>query len=124
LQRVGDTPASIPYLERVTAIKPDYRDTLFLLAVAHEASARGDLAIEAYRGFLSGHPDHVEALLGLGSALENAGDCGAAAAHFERVLALQPRMAAAHRHLAACYRTLGEDLKAAEHATMYERLTP
>jgi tetratricopeptide (TPR) repeat protein len=124
LQRAGDVPASIPYLERVTAINPNYLDTLFLLAVAHEKSARGDFAIAAYRGFLSNHPDHVEARFGLGSALANAGDCGEAVAHFERVLALQPGLAAAHRHLAACYRTLGEDVKAAEHATMYERLTP
>lgn len=91
LQIAGDAGASLVYIERLTGIDPDYRDTQFLLGWALQSAGRAKPAIAAYRRFLGANPDHAQARFNLGFALKETGDCRAAVAQFVRVAGARRR---------------------------------
>ncbi|MEM7311073.1 MAG: tetratricopeptide repeat protein [Planctomycetota bacterium] len=118
-QVAGDAAGSLPFLERLAQLAPDYKDALFLEGFARQTS-RPDLAIDLYRRFLETSPDHVQARFNLAHALKVRGDFRRAADGFERCLELRPSYAECHYHLADCYDRLGDPEKVTFHRGEYQ----
>jgi tetratricopeptide (TPR) repeat protein len=92
----------------------------FAVAFSHQKAGRLNQAIAGYEQLLKDQPDHIQGRFNLAVALHHQGKCAGAIRHFERVLTLQPSYSGAHWHLAECYRTLGDEDKAASHAKSYQ----
>jgi len=63
--------------------------------------------IEEYRGVLSGDPDNLPAIVGLGNAYADSGAWQEAIGQYEHALKLDPRNADVHTDLGVAYRSLG-----------------
>lgn len=111
--------------DRVRVMPERNADGWFALALEHEANpeTRGQ-AVEAYERVLRINPDHVQALLNLGTlhyesaALEKAREC------FERAARLAPENDAAHFNLGSLLDETGELERARVHLRLAVRLNP
>jgi tetratricopeptide (TPR) repeat protein len=111
--------------DRVRVMPERNAEGWFALALEHEANpeTRG-LALEAYERVLRIEPEHVQALLNLGTLhyegalLERARDC------FEKAARLAPDNDAAHFNLGSLLDEIGELERARVHLRLAVRLNP
>lgn len=111
--------------DRVRVMPERNADGWFALALEHEANPETRMqALEAYERVLRINPDHVQALLNLGTlhyesaTLERAREC------FERAARLAPENDAAHFNLGSLLDEIGELERARVHLRLAVRLNP
>jgi tetratricopeptide (TPR) repeat protein len=111
--------------DRVRVMPERNAEAWFALALEHEANPETrPQAVEAYERVLRINPDHVQALLNLGTlhyesaALEQARDC------FERAARLAPENDAGHFNLGSLLDEIGELERARVHLRLAVRLNP
>ncbi|MCW5963323.1 MAG: tetratricopeptide repeat protein [Bryobacterales bacterium] len=90
------TANRLEIIQQMLAQKPN--DTFLLYGLANEYKNTGDLprAIEIYNQLLEGNPDYVAAYYHCGQAQEKAGNEEAAAAVYDKGIAVARRLGDAH----------------------------
>jgi tetratricopeptide (TPR) repeat protein len=102
----------------------DSIDTLWNQALAAYRDGKAQEAADACSRLLAARPDHVDALLMLGSILMASGDAAAARARLESAAAVNPESPAVHNALGAAYYALGDLQLAAEEFGTAVRIRP
>ena len=95
LYSIGELADSLSYLERIHAVIPSYKESLFLEGFALQQLGRWAEGEPLYRRYLEQNPGNAQVWFNLGYGLANAGDCGAALPNFEKCLELEPTHQAA-----------------------------
>ena len=111
---------SIPYLDRLIKVNPNYKQAGFMLGFAYQKMGNDPRAISEYQRFLVGRPENVQTRFNLAYALMTEGDCEAAIEHFKTVLTLKPDYKEVHLHLSTCYRELGAEASTVTHETSFK----
>jgi len=119
LQKAGKPAESIPYLERIIGLNPDFWETGFRLGFAYQKTGQSQKAIDTYNRFLQRNPEHVQGHFNLADTLMADNDCKTAVMHFKKTLELKPSYREAHLHLSSCYKVLGDEQQAAHHWSIY-----
>ncbi len=120
LQNDGQYAEAVPYLERIIDLNPEYKLAEFMLGFIRQKSGQSQQAIELYNRFLQRNPRHIQGHFNLAYELMEQGDCRAAVDHFKTVLELKPEYREVHSYLSRCYRSLGKNDLAMEHASLYQ----
>ncbi|SVE18205.1 uncharacterized protein METZ01_LOCUS471059, partial [marine metagenome] len=96
---LGQLEASIKMFERAVAIKPDYAEAHFNLAVILRELGQLDAAVKSYEKAIAIKPDYAEAHNNFGILLNMLGQLVAAMRCYEKALAIKPDYAEAHNNL-------------------------
>lgn len=102
LARSGAHAAALKQFQQLAAENPDDVDARLWIARLHASMGHNERAVDVYRSLLSGQPQNVDVLVGLGAALTTLGDLGAAADALNRAEAIaadRPEMLAAQGHM-------------------------
>ena len=109
LARSGAHAAALKQFQQLAAENPDNVDARLWIARLHASLGHNERAVDVYRSLLSGQPQNVDVLVGLGAALTTLGDLGAAAYALDRAEAIaadRPEMLAAQGRM---HRLAGHD---------------
>src|SRR5260370_7100041 len=88
--RKGECSAAVADFDQAAALDPKIENIEFWQGTAHRAAGNFDLARQYFERFLSGHPDHVDALASLGYLAIEQGRFNDAEGPLTRPLALDP----------------------------------
>ncbi|MBN1329748.1 MAG: tetratricopeptide repeat protein [Candidatus Heimdallarchaeota archaeon] len=109
-------------LGKALKIKPDFLDSLFLLAKIDILTEKFPEAIKNLEQLNKSYPNKWEILLHLGLALGNSGNLDRAITIFDQVIKLEPNSIDAWKFLTICHNKLGNKEKAAECEAKYRSL--
>ncbi|HXQ68148.1 MAG TPA: tetratricopeptide repeat protein [Alphaproteobacteria bacterium] len=104
---LGEHAQATALYRKALALRPDYPDVEYNLALALERSGALEAAAEAYRAALARHPDLVPAWHNLGTVLLGLGQPEEAVAAYRRALAFGP-LAESERSLGIALERLGQ----------------
>jgi tetratricopeptide (TPR) repeat protein len=128
LMIIGRFDAAQIEFEQAIRYGPDAAESYYNLGKLHSIQDNWEPARKAFEAALRVDPAYLEALDGLGFALEAIGDDAGAVAKYEEAIRLNEarrgRFAAAHVNLSAFYNRTGEPAKALEHARKATELDP
>lgn len=90
-------------LGALRALLPESAGVKHLLADVHRSLNQWDVARSLYRQVLEKEPENTSALMNLGTYFFLKGDFGNAIQHFQKVVTIDPKNAAAHFNLSQAY---------------------
>ena len=93
--QTGQIDQAINAFKRVTAIRPDYADAYYNMAVVLKDQGKLEEAIEASKKALSLKPDYAEAYYNMGNVLKDQGKLEEAIEAYKKALSLKPDYAEA-----------------------------
>lgn len=105
---VGDWPGAAREGRRGLSYSPEQRKILLYVGAARLELGHGELAAETYQRVLVTYPYQLNALTGLGFALEAGGRHDAAIRAFARALAVKPDFAMLHAEVATIHLQRGD----------------
>jgi tetratricopeptide (TPR) repeat protein len=105
---LGQLDAAIKRYEQALAIKPDYADAHYNLAIILKELGQLEAAVKRYEQALAIKPNFVEAHSNLGNTLQKLGQLEAAVKRYEQALAIKPDYADAHYNLGNTLKELGQ----------------
>jgi cytochrome c-type biogenesis protein CcmH/NrfG len=109
----GQVREAEPLLQSLVADRPDNVRAQVMLGNIAMQRQDAKAAEQAYRHAAAAHPETGQIWYLLGESLRQQNDCRRAVDAYETAVARDPSLAPAHRALAACYKQLGENDKAA-----------
>jgi tetratricopeptide (TPR) repeat protein len=112
---------AVPVLTSALQLQPDYLPAKLKLAEALVDSGRNEEAGTIYEAILKEHPDTAEARYGLGRVHAAVGDLPGAVAQYASACELFPSYGSAYYAMAMADRKLGQNDKAQEQLSFYER---
>src|SRR5688500_8819851 len=93
LARAGSHAAALERFQALAAANPDDVDARVWIGRLHAWMGHPDRAVGVYESIIATHPQHVDALIGLGDALVQAGRLREAGEVLDRAEALAPENA-------------------------------
>jgi tetratricopeptide (TPR) repeat protein len=112
---------AVPILTLAIQLRPEYLPARLKLAEAVLESGNIDEAAKLYRALVSEYPDSAEAHYGMGRIEARRGERAAAVESYRKACEMFPTYGSAHYGLAMVYRQLGQNDKAQEELSIYER---
>jgi len=128
LMIIGRFDAAQTEFEQAIRYKPDSAESHYNLGKLHSIQDNWEPARKAFEDALGIDPSYIEALDGLGLALESLGDDAGAVAKYREAIRLNEarggQFASAHINLSAFYNRTGDPAKAIEYARKAIELDP